>query len=201
MHTQFAFIKEVDPMIKVPHIEKYDVCIIIKESIHFSDLCIVHFIRENESNIINKKYLQKFSIEKTGDKYDQKICDRCFKIKKTETDFQNNRHKKDNKITKRPSCRECRKEKEGKNITSSQRNIWNKNERPLPYSIFECPICRKTSIAGISRIVLDHNHKTGDVRGWLCESCNTGIGRFDDDPNITRRATEWLRTRDPSSKS
>ena len=42
------------------------------------------------------------------------------------------------------------------------------------------------------QIVLDHNHKTGEVRGYLCESCNTGIGRFDDDVTILKRAITYL---------
>ena len=58
--------------------------------------------------------------------------------------------------------------------------------------IFECPICLKISIVGITKIVLDHNHSTGEIRGYLCESCNTGIGRFKDDVNILKNGIEWL---------
>ncbi len=36
----------------------------------------------------------------------------------------------------------------------------------------------------MSRIVLEHNHKTGEPRGYVCDSCNTGMGRFDDDVEI-----------------
>jgi len=46
----------------------------------------------------------------------------------------------------------------------------------------------------VSKIVLDHCHHTGNVRGYLCESCNTGIGRFDDDIEIIDRAINWLNT-------
>lgn len=28
---------------------------------------------------------------------------------------------------------------------------------------------------------LDHNHKTGGFRGWLCRACNNGIGNLGDD--------------------
>jgi hypothetical protein len=31
-------------------------------------------------------------------------------------------------------------------------------------------------------IVLDHNHKTGKFRGWLCSNCNTAIGLLNEDP-------------------
>jgi hypothetical protein len=39
---------------------------------------------------------------------------------------------------------------------------------------------------------LDHDHKTGRVRGWLCLLCNTALGRFKDDPALLRRAAEYL---------
>ena len=39
---------------------------------------------------------------------------------------------------------------------------------------------------------VDHCHKTGAVRGVLCWECNVGIGKLKDDPNLLRRAIQWL---------
>ena len=41
-------------------------------------------------------------------------------------------------------------------------------------------------------LVIDHNHKTGKVRGLLCGSCNTGIGLLKDSPDVLDAAIEYL---------
>lgn len=166
----------------------------IKEEKNDSSYLII-FLRKNEGIVIDKLYVTKFDISKTGDSYEYKVCDRCFKRLPTDKSFSNNRHKKDNFITKRPSCKQCRKIKDGKPVSKADRNLWD-FKKPKLYQPFTCPICNKTTIVGISKIVLDHNHNTGDVRGFLCESCNTGIGRFDDTPEIVQKALDWLNASD-----
>ncbi len=39
---------------------------------------------------------------------------------------------------------------------------------------------------------LDHDHKTGKIRGVLCHKCNTGIGLFEDNPAKLRKAIIYL---------
>jgi len=52
-----------------------------------------------------------------------------------------------------------------------------------------CKICEKefTSMAHV-----DHCHTTGIVRGLLCGKCNRGLGMYDDDPNLLRKAADYL---------
>jgi hypothetical protein len=41
--------------------------------------------------------------------------------------------------------------------------------------------------------VVDHNHDTGEVRGILCHSCNTALGRFGDDVWLLQAALDYLK--------
>lgn len=49
------------------------------------------------------------------------------------------------------------------------------------------------SICGGPAEHIDHDHKTGVLRGMLCQQCNRGIGMFRDDPTILDRAADYLR--------
>ena len=51
-----------------------------------------------------------------------------------------------------------------------------------------CAICGKRG-----RLVVDHCHQTGAVRGLLCGPCNSGMGYFKDDPERMELAIAYLR--------
>lgn len=57
-----------------------------------------------------------------------------------------------------------------------------------------CAICRRATGAA-RRLAVDHNHKTGEVRGLLCKPCNRyGLGMFArDNPEVFDRAADYLR--------
>lgn len=53
----------------------------------------------------------------------------------------------------------------------------------------KCALCRR---AYARTLHVDHCHETGDVRGLLCNNCNTGIGLFEESIVLFRAATAYL---------
>ena len=40
---------------------------------------------------------------------------------------------------------------------------------------------------------LDHDHKTNTFRGWICDKCNTGIGKLGDNISGLENAVRYLK--------
>jgi Recombination endonuclease VII/Domain of unknown function (DUF5664) len=59
--------------------------------------------------------------------------------------------------------------------------------RPCPE---RCELCG--SLPGKRALHLDHDHKTGVFRGWLCHICNLSLGKFGDDIAGLEQAIEYL---------
>ena len=55
-----------------------------------------------------------------------------------------------------------------------------------------CAICGKDEVDNGKYLAVDHNHKTGKVRGLLCNQCNSGLGFYKDDINILLKAVIYL---------
>jgi len=55
-----------------------------------------------------------------------------------------------------------------------------------------CAICLKPEKRK-RNLCVDHDHKTGQIRGLLCENCNIGIGYFADDFVVLYMASEYLK--------
>ena len=51
-----------------------------------------------------------------------------------------------------------------------------------------CEMCGKEP----NRLVVDHDHDTGAVRGLICDRCNLFLGLLDTNPNIFNRAESYL---------
>lgn len=52
----------------------------------------------------------------------------------------------------------------------------------------KCFLCKRQNTA----LVIDHDHVTGEFRGWICGNCNSGLGFFKDNVEHLRQAVTYL---------
>jgi hypothetical protein len=113
---------------------------------------------------------------------ENKKCKICKEVKPLK-DFNKHIGHKDNLDTR---CRSCVKKQ-----TATRRRIL----ATAPPKSEVCDCCGKPSYWGHGApksLVLDHNHKTEEFRGWLCDHCNVGIGLLGDDIEGLREAIKYL---------
>jgi len=85
-------------------------------------------------------------------------------------------------------CRVCRREYRNANSRGAYRNaISDAALAELKATTHECVICGDET-----KLVVDHDHVTGKVRGMLCNHCNRGLGHFRDDPTLLEFAAQYL---------
>jgi hypothetical protein len=57
----------------------------------------------------------------------------------------------------------------------------------------QCAICGKKLLTS-KETCIDHNHKTGKIRGFLCIQHNALLGMANDDPKILEQAINYLKS-------
>ncbi len=67
-------------------------------------------------------------------------------------------------------------------------------KRLLRKQNYRCAICRSKDFGrkGGKHFCIDHDHKTGKIRGLLCGACNKGLGLLKDKIKNLRNAIEYL---------
>ena len=172
----------------INEIEINSVGIVNSATVQYTLVC---FIGKNE--VIRAPYnsLRIIDVEQTGKGYPDKICNICH-ILKPMREFDRNQNDAQGNFTTRPSCKICRKDIDGKKLTTAERR--RMDPKPPDKTVFVCPICEKRTIVGITaKVVADHDHKTGKGRNWICDSCNTGLGRFKDDITFFEKIIDYLK--------
>lgn len=177
---------------KIKNIEKNSVGFVKKVK---STKATVFFIGKQKEIDIELSNVKLIDVTKTGrpkgtaKEFPTKICNVCHILKSIE-EFDINQNAVVGK-TRRPSCKDCRKAIDGVALKSSERK---RMEAIKPEIFFVCPICKKASIPGITaNLVIDHNHTTGNANDWICDSCNTGLGRFKDNIELLQEIIQYLK--------
>ena len=62
-----------------------------------------------------------------------------------------------------------------------------------------CEVCLRPEKDFSKKLCLDHNHDTGQYRGWLCHNCNSALGHAKDDVNILYALANYLLERNDVS--
>ena len=81
------------------------------------------------------------------------------------------------------------------NMQYNHRLSWEEFEELVDEQEGKCAICNVELILGGHKnesTCVDHDHKTGAIRGILCRLCNRGIGLLKDDINILREAANYI---------
>ena len=67
-----------------------------------------------------------------------------------------------------------------------------KNNRPPEGT--PCQICNKPMVykRNADLMCFDHDPITHEFRGWICQNCNTGIGKLGDTPEGVLKALDYL---------
>ena len=113
-------------------------------------------------------------------------CTHCKQDKPATAEFFPLHNKKRNGLDS--WCRTCRATYRSENCRGRHKAVISDQALiELKESTKECVICGMEA-----KLVVDHDHVTGKIRGMLCNHCNRGLGHFRDDPALLEFAAQYL---------
>ena len=132
----------------------------------------------------------------------KKRCSRCKKIK-TITSFCKNKCAKDGFSY---WCKTCSTKYRVSPLGKKSRQLSRRKQLLKQYDLttkqynemFQkqqgcCAICEAHQSKLNRRLFVDHNHKTGKIRGLLCMSCNIFLGHLEKNNTLLNRALKYLK--------
>ena len=149
------------------------------------------FTQSDRDQYENHQHKAKFKTpEEEWEQYTRhqvRVCSKCDEEKPL-VRFSNNASGscgfgRDGYRLRRPECTDC---------TRRSNNAKGKTKAPPGTA---CEICLKTP----EKIVFDHDHKTREFRGWLCDTCNRSLGVFGDEVPGLIKALNYLLKKNPGT--
>ena len=131
-----------------------------------------------------------------------KKCSKCKEMKPLGRFYQNRKEKDGRNAW----CKECVKSSR-QSAHSKETVRRSKLKRKYGMTVEEydcllagqngvCVICGKKEVRknqyGVTRLSVDHNHKTGEIRGLLCNKCNVFLGHLESNYGLLFRALDYL---------
>ena len=121
------------------------------------------------------------------------------------------RRRREREVSDYGSCPWCGEARKGRWVHCSEacsrerrrHRFWygidslEERDRLLDFGGGCCEICGTYyGFIGKKGLHIDHEHGKKGVRGLLCFSCNTGLGKFQDDPALFSAAIKYLNKKD-----
>lgn len=129
-----------------------------------------------------KKYMKQYYLDNKDNilKYQKKYSENNPKVKKYHSDYYKEWYKKNKHYVRKHHL------KNSYNVTIEEYNTLFEKQNGC------CAICGKHQSEFILPLFVEHCHKTGKVRGLMCNKCNVGIGCFEDNPIIINNALKYI---------
>lgn len=113
-----------------------------------------------------------------------RICNKCMEVKPI-TEFHKDKGRRD-ALKRHPVCSKCLRKH------NQVVNKIKKNAPPKP-NVCECCGRNPDTDSTIRGWAMDHNHFTEEFRGWICQTCNIGLGHFKDSVEGLLKAVDYLK--------
>jgi hypothetical protein len=119
-----------------------------------------------------------------------KRCSKCREVKLTSEFW----HMARSPTGLQGYCKACMRSRNKYKASGHRRRRYGLSEAAFQEMLtaqdYRCLICRRKR-----RLIVDHDHNSGAVRGLLCDRCNVGMGCLDDNPALLVRAAKYLLSR------
>jgi hypothetical protein len=110
------------------------------------------------------------------------------------TEFPYQRHPNSpEKYAALPRCKPCQSAWKNKSHIKRKYGLsWEEYVSMMDKQQGRCLLCGSEGSGKDNKLVVDHDHDTGEVRGLLCWSCNVGMGLFKEDIDLLQKVIKYI---------